>query len=175
MSYPSRGAPFPNLTGRGAKRDMRERAVREMGQTGADGRFLGASQADEAAAAAQASMTGDYAFRTTQIAGRIDESNLAARVCEQASILHFADRETAAYHAHVHTREIPDPDAVPGANEVETYLNTAREGVRSGTPSAPVRRQNGLWSIAFSRGSGIVVVNVTNEGVATIATYVPVQ
>lgn len=86
-------------------------------------------------------MTGAYALTETHVAGAIDPSTLAARAREQVATLHFSDPGTAAYHAHVHTREIAPADLVPGSNEVETYLNTAREGVRSGTPSAPVRRQ----------------------------------
>jgi Domain of unknown function (DUF4157) len=167
------GRPFPNLDGEGVKRAMRQRAVHEMGEPGAGGRAQGAIHADAASAEAQAHLTGAYAVGETRVAGAIDPSTLAARARDQVTTLHFSDPETAAYHAHVHTREIPPADLVPGANEVESYLNTAREGVRSGTPSAPVRRQDGAWSISFSRGRGVTIVNVTPEGVATIATYIP--
>jgi hypothetical protein len=167
------GRPFPNLTGAGVKRAMRQRAIHEMGQPGAGGRTQGAIHGDAAASEAEAHMTGAYAVGEPRLAGAIDPATLADRVRDQAATLHFGDSETAAYHAHVHTREINATDLVAGANEIETYLNTARENVRSGMPSTPVRRQNGAWSIIFSRGSGVTIVNVTPEGIATIATYIP--
>jgi hypothetical protein len=146
-----------------------------MGQAGPDGRTVGAAQADASARAAAEAMTGDYAIGTTRIAGRIDESTLAAEVRSQATSLHFQDPATAAYHAHVHVLEIPPADRVAGGNEIETYLNTAREGVRSGAPSAVTRRQDGSYSITFSRGQGDVIVNVTPDGIASIATYIPAR
>jgi Domain of unknown function (DUF4157) len=167
------GQPFPNLDGRGVKRAMRQRAVDEMSQPGAGGRTQGAIHADAAAAETQQHMTGAYALGETHIAGPIDPSTLPSHLRAQAATLHFGDPHSAAYHAHVHTREIPRADLVPGGNEVETYLNTARESVRTGTPSAPVRRQDGGWSITFSRGKGATIVTVTPVGTATIATYIP--
>jgi hypothetical protein len=169
------GQPFPNLNGKGVKRAMRQRATDEMSQPGAGRRTQGEVQTDAAAAETQVHMTGAYAIGEAHIAGAIAPSTLPTQLRAHAATLHFSDPHTAAYHAHVHTRKIPPTDLVPGANEVEIYLNTARENVRTGTPSTPVRRQDGGWSITFSRGKGATIVTVTPDGIGTIATYIPVR
>jgi hypothetical protein len=167
------GQAFENLTGKQVKIAMRRRATDEMAQPGAGGRPQGVIQTDAAFAEARAHHTGPYAIVETRLPGPIDPQVLAARVRDHAATLSFGDLEYSAYHAHVHTREILPSDRVPGANEVETYLNTARENVRRGEPSLPVRSQDGDWSILFSSERGTTVVNVTPDGIATMATYMP--
>jgi hypothetical protein len=167
------GKPFPKLDSEGATRAMRQRAIEDMRQPGAGGRTRGELQADAAATAVRDRMVGDYAIAETRIPGPLERSTLVAQVRERAAMLHFGDVETAAYHAHVHVLEIPDADIVMGSNEVETYLNTTRETIRSGAADPPVRTQDGAWAISFQRGRGLVVVEVTSDGVVTAATYTP--
>ena len=167
------GHPYPNLTGRGVTRAMRARAIRDMGQPDASGRPHGETLTDAAAAEALSHMTGPYAIVETHLTGALDPATLSARVRAQAATLQFSDARTSAYHAHVHTREIQPADLVPGTNEVETYLSTARETVRVGTASSPARRQDGAWTITFNRGHGAAIVTVTPDGAATLATYIP--
>jgi hypothetical protein len=103
----------------------------------------------------------------------IDPATLADQLRGLASRLHFADAATAAYKVRLYTRTIPYADLVPGANEVETYLNTARENVRSGVASRPVVRQYGDWSVTFARGRCVSVVNVSVDGFVTFETAMP--
>jgi hypothetical protein len=168
------GEAIDNLTGKNtAKPAIRRRAIAELAELRADGRVQGMAQTDAAFAEARTQHTGAYAIRETRLPGPINPQELAARVRQHSGTLSFEDVETSAYHAHVHTREILPGERVSGANEVETYLNTARENVRSGTPTEAVRRQDGDWSISFVSQRGMTVVNVTPDGIATIATYMP--
>lgn len=164
------GTELVNLTGPAARRAARSLAIDEMA---AGGGAAGAARADAAAVRTAADLAGNYAAGETRLTGAITEATAVERVRAQAATLNFSDPATAAYHAHVHIRGIPPPDIIAGANEVEVYLNTARQAVLDGAASTPVRRPDGAWSITYARRSGRTIVTITPEGSATIATFMP--
>lgn len=159
------GQAYNNVTGKNARNKIKEVAAARAGAGGADTAKL----------ASEASLTGGYAPGSTTIT--IDPGAMVADVKARASTINFGSMSEASYHAHVHIQEIPKGDLVAGGNEVQTYINTARETVRSGSAAAPTLSGDGkLYSITFSRGGGIVIVKVqADNGVASMATYIPMK
>lgn len=158
------GEEFNNTTGKTVRNKMKELASATLAAGGADAAHTETGK----------QLSGDFAVGQTALSSP-DPAAMGAEIKAHADTINFADVNEAAYHTKVHVNEISSADKVPGGNDVETYINSARETVRSGTMAMPVLSTDGKsYSFTFSRGDGVVIVKANVEtGAASIATYMP--
>lgn len=162
------GQPFVNLTGAAVRARIAEVARIEM-------ETVGVARADAAMARSTAELTGPNAPGTVGLGGLpATDAELVDLVRGRAPSLSMADGADIAYHAHVHNAEIPAAEVVAGESEVAHYLGRARDIVADPASTTVINiGADGSRSVIFSRGRGDVIVRVSPDGTASIATYMP--
>lgn len=147
-----------DVLGDAAKRACKEKAMVDRStRVAADGAWRMNVDAQQARTSAGVTKLGQW-----------NDATLPEKVQASSEQLGFASEADGAYHAHKHARELGTQTSA--ATEMTIYLQEARALIR-GNRGFVRHNQNGTRSVIVEAGGMRVIVTVSSEGGASIATF----